>query len=73
VHWQTTEAAPPETPGPNVGPSGDPLRPVAIRLDENHESQAITRADAWLLWYLLQQELVRTLPYPPSYRSASGT
>ncbi|WP_436785786.1 hypothetical protein [Yinghuangia sp. YIM S10712] len=51
----------------SVGPSGDTERPVAVRLVDDGPVEKLTREDAWRLWYLLQSELVRTLPYPPSY------
>ncbi|UGQ09121.1 hypothetical protein LO772_19385 [Yinghuangia sp. ASG 101] len=53
--------------GIHVGPSGDPERPVAVRLVDDGPLQQLARSDAWRLWSLLQAELVRTLPNPPTY------
>lgn len=57
------------TPPADIGPSDDPTRPVAIRFAADPEhTHKLTREEAWHVWHLLQAELVRTLPNPPSYR-----
>lgn len=53
--------------GIRVGPSGNVEYPVAVRLVDAGPVENLTRADAWRLWSLLQAELVRTLPHPPTH------
>lgn len=57
---------------PEVGPSNDPDRPITVRLGAD-VAVNLPRDDAWRLWHQLQAELVRTLPYPPSYPAARIT
>lgn len=51
----------------SVGRGGDAERPIAVQLGDDRPVENLTREDAWRLWYLLQAELVQTLPYPPTY------
>jgi hypothetical protein len=56
-----------------VGASGDPERPVAVRLVDGGSVEKLARSDAWRLWSLLQAELVRTMPSPPARPQAAAS
>jgi hypothetical protein len=49
-----------------VAGRADADRPFAVCLGDPDRVAAISREQAWTLWFDLQAALVRTLPYPPT-------